>query len=147
MRLYMDMDILIKDSALVLTDRKGKAVTFSREQPIQKNVAMITVGELSGIPKKQIAEVFGYKTRKSYYDIRDAVLNGRPEDLLPRRRGPKKPPKRTREFEKRVIQMRFDTTLNMYEIAAELKRDGFDIGPRLVGQVLMDYGLSKKNLR
>jgi len=147
MKLSIDMDIMIKDGILVLTDRKGKAVTFSKEQPIQKNVAMITVGELSGIPKKKIAEVFGYKTRKSYYDIRDAVLNGKPKDLLPKRRGPKNPPKRTREFEKRVIQMRFDTPLNMYEIAVELKRDGFDIGPRLVGQVLMDYGLSKKNLR
>ncbi len=77
---------------------------------------------------------------------RYTVLNGVATDLFPQRTGPKKATKRTRELEVRVIQMRFDTTCNMYEIADELNRLGFDISARLVGKILSDFGLSKKNL-
>jgi len=79
------------------------------------------------------------------YDIRDAVLNGLPADLLPKRTGPQKAPKRTREVEALIIRNRFETDRSMYEIADELARLGFDVSARLVGQVLADYGLSKKN--
>ena len=41
--------------------------------------------------------------------------------------------------------MRFETDGNMYEIADALTQLGFPVSARLVGQVLTDYGLSKKN--
>jgi hypothetical protein len=41
--------------------------------------------------------------------------------------------------------MRFETDLNMYEIAEALTHMGFNIHARLVGQVLADYGLAKNN--
>ncbi len=75
------------------------------------------------------------------------VLNGVAADLFPQRTGPKKATKRTRELEVRVIRMRFETTYNMYEIADELDRLGFDVSARLVGEILSDFGLSKKKLR
>jgi hypothetical protein len=68
-------------------------------------------------------------------------------DLFPQRTGPKEATKRTRELEVQVIQMRFDTSYNMYEIADELNRLGFDVSARLVGKILADFGLSKKKLR
>ena len=37
------------------------------------------------------------------------------------------------------------TAQNMYDIADALTQLGFDVSARLVGQVLADYGLSKKN--
>ena len=145
MNISLDVEVLVKNGALVLTDRDGKAITFSREQSVQKKVSMITLGELCDLPKIRLAQAFGFKTRKSYYDIRDAVLNGSPADLLPKRTGPQKPPKRTKEVEALIIRSRFDTDLSMYEIADELTRLGFDVSARLVAQVLADYGLSKKN--
>jgi len=147
MDILTDIEVQITDGNLVLTDRTEKSVTFSKEQTIQRKVVMITLGELSEQPKKQIANLFGYATRKSYYDAREAVLTKSTEELLPKRTGPKKPTKRTRDLEKKVIQMRFDTTNNMYEIAAELQSQGFDVGSRLIGQILADYGLSKKNTK
>jgi len=111
---------------------------------VQKKVSMITLGELSDLPKQQIANAFGYSTRKSYYDIRDAVLNGSEKDLFPEKTGPKTAPKRTKELEIIVIKMRFETDYNMYEIAADLKSKGIDVGARIVGQILSDYGLAKK---
>jgi hypothetical protein len=145
MRLSLNLDVMIRDGALVLTDTNGKAISFSSEQSVQRKVNMITLGELSNLPKLEIAKAFGYGTRKSYYDARQVVLNGSPVDLIPQRTGPQTPPKRTREIEILVIQMRFGTDRNMYEIAAELTRLGFKVSSRLVGQILADYGLSKKN--
>jgi len=81
----------------------------------------------------------------AYYDIRNAVLNGSLADLLPKRPAPRTPPKRTQEVEAHIIRMRFETDLNMYEIAEALIHMGFNISARLVGQVLADYGLAKKN--
>jgi len=145
MHISLDVEVLVKNGTLVLTDRDGLAVTFAPEQTVQKKVSMITLGELCELPKIQLAQAFGFKTRKSYYDIRDAVLNGLPADLLPKRTGPQKAPKRTREVEALIIRNRFETDRSMYEIADELARLGFDVSARLVGQVLADYGLSKKN--
>jgi hypothetical protein len=80
-----------------------------------------------------------------YYDIRHTVLNGSPADLLPQRPGPHTSSKRTKEVEVLIIRMRFETDLNRDEIAGALTQRGFQVSARLVGQVLADYGLSKKN--
>ncbi len=147
MKISMDIEVRTEDGVLILTDAEGKAVTFSKDQVIQKKVSMVTLGEFSYLPKIKVAKAFGFATRKSYYDARYAVLNGVTADLFPQRTGPKKATKRTRELEVRVIRMRFETTYNMYEIADELNRLGFDVGARLVGEILSDFGLSKKKLR
>jgi hypothetical protein len=145
MNISLNVEILVTDDTLVLTDRKGKIISFSPEQSVQRKVSMITLGELSDSPKIKLAQAFGFKTRKSYYDIRDVVLNGSPADLLPKRTGPQSAPKRTKELEILIIQRRFETDLDMYEIADELAKLGFDVSERTVSQVLSDYGLSKKN--
>jgi len=145
MNIAIDIEVSVKNGTLVLTDREGKAITFSPEQSVQKKVSMITLGELCDLPKIELAQAFGFKTRKSYYDTRDAVLNGLPADLLPKRTGPQTAPKRTKEVEALIIRRRYETDLNMYQIAAELTQLGFAVSARLVAQVLADYGLGKKN--
>ena len=106
---------------------------------------MITLGDLCGLPKRQLAAGFGFKTRKSYYDSRQAVLQGSLADLFPKRRGPRSPSRRTKEIEALIIRTRFETDRNMYEIADTLTQMDYPVSARLVGQVLADYGLSKKN--
>jgi len=145
MNISLDIEVITKNGTLVLTDRDGQVVTFSPEQSIQKKVSLITLGELCDLPKIRLSQAFGFQTRKSYYDIRDAVLNGLPADLLPKRTGPQNAPKRTRELEALILRHRYQTDLNRYQIAEELTRIGFNISARLVAQVLADYGLSKKN--
>src|SRR5215831_9204109 len=144
MQITLNVNVLVKDGALVLTDHTGKPVTFSKEQTVQQKVSMIVLGELCDLPKRQLATGFGFKTRKSYYDIRTAVLNGSLADLLPKRPAPRTSPKRTKEVEACLIRTRFETELNMYEIAEALTHLGFNISARLVGQGLADYGLAKK---
>ena len=146
MKISVDLDVTLKNGLLILTDSKGKVLTFSRNQVLQKKVSMVTLGELSGLPKIAIARAFGFATRKSYYDARHAVLNTSAEELFPQRTGPKQPTKRTRELEIQVISIRFQTEASMYEIAEQVNRKGFDVSARLVAQILADYGLTKKKL-
>jgi hypothetical protein len=137
--------IQTSDGISSLSDRAGKVITFSKDQSVQRKVSMVLLGEFSDQPKIELARAFGFSTRKSYYDIRELVLHGTAADLIPKRTGPSKAPKRTRELEALIIQMRFETDRNMYEIAGELANLGFNVSPRLVAAVLADFGLAKKN--
>jgi len=96
MQIALNINVQVKDGTLVFTDPTGKTVTFSPEQTVQKKVSMITLGELCGLPKRQLATDFSFKSRTSYYDIRNAVLKGAPANLLPERPGPRTPSKRTK---------------------------------------------------
>lgn len=145
MQITLKVTVQVKDGSLVLTDPAGQTVTFSKDQTVQKKVSMITLGELSRLPKRQLATGFGFKARTSYYNIRTAVLQGGPTDLLPKRTGPHTPSKRTKEVEALIIRTRYETEGTMYEIAEALTQLGFPVSARLVGQVLADYGLAKKN--
>jgi hypothetical protein len=145
MHIALNVNVQVKDDTLVLTDRAGKTITFSKEPTVQKKVSMIALGELCGLPTPQLATGFGFKTRKSYDDSRNAVLTGAPQDLLPKRTGPPTRSKRTKEVEALIIRTRFETDGNMYAIADALTELGFPGSARLVGRVLADYGLSKKN--
>src|SRR5256885_1235556 len=51
MHIALDVHVQVKDDTLVLTDRAGKTITFSKEQTVQKKVSMIALGELCGLPK------------------------------------------------------------------------------------------------
>src|SRR5437763_3938153 len=88
MPIALDVHVQVKDDTLVLTDRAGKTITFSKEQTVQKKASMIALGELCGLPKRQLATGFGFKTRKSYYDSRNAVLKGHRKTSCPNGRGP-----------------------------------------------------------
>lgn len=145
MHITFSLNVQAHEGTLMLTDRAGKTVTFSKEQTVQQKVSMITLGEFCGLPKRQLATCFGVKTRKSYYDIRHTVLHGSPADLLPKRPGPHTPSKRTKEVEALIIRTRFETDLNRDKIAEARTQQGFKVSARLVGQVLADYGLAKKN--
>jgi hypothetical protein len=98
MQITLTVNVQVQDGALVLTAPGGKAMTFSKEQTVQKKVSMIILGELCSRPKSQLAQAFGFKTRKSYYNIRHAVLNGSTADLLPKRTGPSTPSTGSRRY-------------------------------------------------
>ena len=132
------------DGSLVFTSANNRTISFSKDQIVQRKVCMVALGELTGLPKIQIAKLFGYSTRKSYYNIRNDVINGTGSELIPQSPGPKSSPKRTKELEKLIIKMRFETDDNMDVIAFKLNEIGLKVSPRLVGQILIDYGLSKK---
>ncbi len=146
LEISLSIKVKSENGILSISDDHGKLVSFAPEQIVQKKVSMVTLGELSGLPKLMISKAFGFATRKSYYDIRQNVLTGMPADLLPQRTGPKHAYKRTKEAETLVVKLRLEKGYNMYEITDTLKDLGFDLSPSLVGEILADYGLSKKKL-
>jgi len=117
MPIALDVHVQVKDDTLVRTDRAGKTITFSKEQTVQKKVSMMALGALCGLPKRQRATGFGFKTRQSYYDSRNAVLTGAPADLVPKRTGPHTRSKRTKEVEALSIRTRCETAGTRYELA------------------------------
>ena len=145
MPISLNSNVLVQDGTLLRTDRTGKAVTCSKEQVAQQEVIMLLLGACCDLPKHQLATGFGVKTRQSSDDIRHAVLNGSPADLLPERPGPHHPAKRTQEVEARLIRTRCETDLNRDAIAETLPPMGFTVSARLVGPVRADDGLAKKN--
>lgn len=145
MKIALDLDVRVKDGMLILNSASGETLIFSKDHVVPKKIQMVTLAELSGLTIEQICKLFGYKTRKSYYDIRRSVLENNIEALMPKKTGPKSAPKRTAELEKRVIQLRLSTDKDMYKMTRILNQEGFSVGPRLVAQILSDYGISKKN--
>src|SRR5437867_9491501 len=141
----LNLDVEVQDGTLVLTDRTGQTLPFSKAQRVQPNGSMITLGDLCGLRKRQRAAGFGFKTRTSSYDSRKAVLQGSLAALFPKRRGPRSPSRRTKEIEALIIRTRFATARQMSEIAATLPQMDDPVRARLVGPVLADYGLSQKN--
>jgi hypothetical protein len=136
-------NVQVKDGALVLTAPTGKTVSFSKAQTVQQKSSMSVLGELCDLPKRQRAAGFGFKTRQSSSDIRQAVLHGSLADLLPNRPAPRTPPTRTREVEAPSIRLRFETALKMDESADALIHMGFNSSARRVGQGLADDGLAQ----
>lgn len=147
MKISLDLDVKVKDGILVVNSAAGRTLVFPKDHLVPKKIQMVTLAELSDMSIERICTLFGYKTRKSYYDIRRCVLENDIHALMPRKTGPKSARKRTTELEKRVIQLRLSTDKDMYKITEILNQEGFSIGARLVAQILSDYGISKKKLR
>ncbi len=144
MKIALDLDIRFKEGTLLLKSGSGRTLIFPKDHIVQKRIQMVTLAELSDLTIEEICKLFNYKTRKSYYDIRRFVLENNIEALMPKKTGPKAAFKRTPELEKRVILLRLTTDRNMYEITPILNQQGFSVKPRLVAQILSDYGISKK---
>ena len=81
MPLALHLNVQVKDGTLVLTDCVGKTVTFSEAQSVRKQVSMITLGARCGLPKRARATGFGFQSRPSSSDSRNAVLQGTAADL------------------------------------------------------------------
>lgn len=145
MKIALDLDVQLIDGILVLRSSSGNTLIVPKEHSVQRKIQMVTLAELSDMSIEKICKLFGYKTRKSYYDTRRSVLENDINALMPKKTGPKTPRKRTPELERRVIQLRLNTDKDMYKLTESVNQEGFSAGPRLIGQILSDYGISKKN--
>ena len=147
MKIALDLDVQLKDGILILKESSGRTLIFPKDHVVPKKIQMVTLAELSDLTIEEICRLFGYKTRKSYYDIRRSVLENDIDALMPKKTGPKTARKRTTQLEKRIIQLRLSTDKDMYTLTELVKQEGFPVGSRLIGQILSDYGISKKKSR
>lgn len=144
MKVALDLDVQLKDGTLILGAGPNRTLIIPQEYVVSKKIHMVTMAELTNLSIEEICSLFGYRTRKSFYDIRRAVMQNDIQALMLKKTGPKGCPKRTPQLEKRVIQLRLSTDKDMYEITNAVKAEGFSVESRSVAQILEDYGISKK---
>src|SRR6266852_3005211 len=143
MPIALRLNVQAHEGTLMLTDRAGKTVTFSKEHTVQQQVSRITLGEFCGLPTRHLATCCGFQTRTSSDAIRHTVLHGSPADLLPTRLGPHTPSKRTQAVEALLIRTRCETDRHRDALAAALPPQGCQVSARRVGQVLADEELDR----
>ena len=136
-------------------ETEGKLIFIQGETPkrrfpidlgdkVQVRYEMLRQASLSRKPVAEVCRKFQYSKDMYYYYLHKFKQEGI-MGLLPEKRGPREPSKRTEELEKKIIELRFNRSeLNMYEINDLLKEEGYDVSPRTVARVLREHGLSKK---
>ncbi len=125
-------------------DTPKRRFPINLNDKIQVRYEMLRQASLSKKPIKYICKKFNYSKDMYYYYKnkfeKDGVLG-----LITEKTGPKQPTKRTKDLEKRVLQLRFNhPEYNMYDIYDELIAEGFEVSTRTVARVIKDHGLSKK---
>ena len=74
MKISLNIEVRMQDGVLIITDTEGKAVTFSKDQAVQKKVSMVTLGELSDSID---SEAVG-----AYFDVANILEFGYPQDWI-----------------------------------------------------------------
>jgi hypothetical protein len=122
------------------------ALAVPTADEVTHKLAMLIEGECQGLGPQQAALKFGF-TKQRYFQLRQAFLSGGALALASRKRGPKRPHRRTDEAIRQVIRQRFlDPDASAEVIAQKLRQAGFALSTRSTERIIADYGLQKKTL-
>ena len=117
------------------------------DDEVTRKLAMLIDGECLGLGGSHAAEKYGY-CKQRYYQLLRAFGRQGAAALKNKKRGPKKPSRRTDEAIRQIIRHRFlDPDASVEVIAQKLRQGGFEISTRSVRRVLDGYGIQKKTLR
>lgn len=117
------------------------------DDEVTRKLAMLIDGECMGLGGQRAAEKYGY-CKQRYYQLLRAFERHGAAALKNKKRGPKRPSRRTDEVIRQVIRHRFlDPDASVEVIAQKLRQCGFELSTRSVRRVIDGYGLQKKTLR
>lgn len=117
------------------------------DDEVTRKLAMLIDGECMGLGGREAAHKYGY-CKQRYYQLLAAFQRDGAVGLRNRKRGPKKPSRRTDEVVRQVIRHRFlDPDASVEVITQKLRQCGFPLSARSVRRVIEGYGLQKKTLR
>lgn len=129
-----------------LVGPKG-ALHVPDDDEVTRKLAMLIDGECMGLGGQRAAEKYGY-CKQRYYQLLRAFERQGAAALKNKKRGPKRPSRRTDEVIRQVIRHRFlDPDASVEVIAQKLRQCGFELSTRSVRRVIDGYGLQKKTLR
>lgn len=130
----------------VLIGPKGM-LEFPRDDEVIRKMAMLIEGECLGLGGQRAAGKYGY-CKQRYYQVLGLFRRQGVEALRNKKRGPKRPSRRTDEVVRQIIRYRFlDPDITVDVIAQKLRQNGLPISARTVRRVIDGYGLQKKTLR
>ena len=117
------------------------------DDEVTRKLAMLIDGQCMGLGGQRAAEKYGYCKQRYYQLLRTFERQGAAA-LKNKKRGPKRPSRRTDEVIRQVIRHRFlDPDASVEVIAQKLRQCGFELSTRSVRRVIDGYGLQKKTLR
>jgi hypothetical protein len=113
---------------------------------IARKLAMLLEGDCGGLGPTAAARKFDL-SRQRYFQLRHAYHTLGTSGLQSRKRGPRKPHRRTDEAVRQVIRHRFlDPDASAHVIAQKIRQAGLPISTRTVERIIAHYGLQKKTL-
>ena len=114
------------------------------DDEVTRKLAMLYEGQCQGLGPTRAARKFGY-CKQRYFQLLHAFEARGAAALKSRKRGPKRPYRRTIEVVRQVIRHRFlDPDASAEVIAQKLRQSGWVISTRSVQRVVEEYGLQKK---
>lgn len=134
-------------SIKVQGDTPARLFNISSADVVQWRYEMIREGSLSRKPIEQICQKYNY-SRDMYFYYKAKFNAQGMMGLVDKKPGPQKPSKRTEDADRQIIELRFKHPhLDMYEIAHQIKQEGFDLSSRSVARTLQEHGLSLKKTK
>ena len=136
--------IISRDGDILYRTADGKEYVIKHEDVCQRKLEMIKVAQLTDLPIKDVCQIFGFKSKQTYYDARSILEEIGSVGLFPIKTGPKRNYVMSEELVARAIELRFRTDWNMYAIGEKLREEGFSVRDRMVGEILEKYRITVK---
>jgi transposase len=136
--------IISRDGDILYRTADGKEYVIKHEDVCQRKLEMIKVAQLTDLPIKDVCQIFGFKSKQTYYDARSVLEEIGSIGLFPIKTGPKRNYVMSEELVARSIELRFRTDWNMYAIGEKLREEGFSVRDRMVGEILEKYRITVK---
>ncbi len=136
--------IISRDGDILYRTKDGKEYVIKHEDVCQRKLEMVKVAQLTDLPIKDVCQIFGFRSKQTYYDARSVLEEIGSVGLFPIKTGPKRNYVMSEELVARAIELRFRTDWNMYAIGEKLREEGFSVRDRMVGEILEKYRITVK---
>ena len=138
--------IISRDGDILYQTPDGKEYVVKHEDVCQRKLEMIKVAQLTDLPIRDVCQIFGFKSKQTYYHAKRVLEEIGSIGLFPGKTGPKRNYVMSEELVARAIELRFHTDWNMYAIGDKLREEGFSVRDRMVGEILEKYRITVKKI-
>ncbi len=144
METQISFAITLRDGDILYRTEDGRQYVVKYEDICQRKLEMVKVAQLTDLPIKDVCQIFGFKSKQTYYHAKSVLEEIGSIGVLPRKSGPKRNYVMSEELVARAIELRFRTDWNMYAIGEKLREEGFSVRDRMVGEILEKYRITVK---
>jgi len=144
METQISFAITLRDGDILYRTEDGKEYVVKYEDICQRKLEMIKVAQLTDLPINDVCQIFGFKSKQTYYHAKSVLEQIGSIGIFPRKTGPKRNYVMSEQLVTRAIELRFRTDWNMYAIGEKLREEGFAVRDRMVGEIFEKYRITVK---
>ncbi|GAJ24864.1 unnamed protein product, partial [marine sediment metagenome] len=115
--------ITSRDGDILYQTPDGKEYVVKHKDVCQRKLEMIKVAQLTDLPIRDVCQIFGFKSKQTFYHAKSVLEEIGSVGLFPRKTGPKRNYVMSEELVARAIELRFHTDWNMYAIGEKLREE------------------------